>query len=302
MLNGFYSAQRCRGNVPHAPPGRTAGVASWLTATGLVTGLSAVAATPTPVVSAVPYLADSGSMAVQCGRLIDGVAVNGSASLVGFAAGLLRKVQSGYLYHYAFAMILGLGALLALTLGLFATRGLTGGAAPLDAHGLTGVFSCPAPARPGARACERRALRVLRESDVIAAEDTRVTRKLLSHYDVHTHMVAYHQHSLAERAEELLGMLREGKNVALVSDAGTPGISDPGYLLIQAALAAGRILGQCPGHHQRGRIPQQRQRAGWPPHAHQRRDDLGGRERGADRLRGGFKGRAFIQDLRCLHR
>ena len=96
MLNGFYSAQRCRGNVPHAPPGRTAGVASWLTATGLVTGLSAVAATPTPVVSAVPYLADSGSMAVQCGRLIDGVAARtqGPATVV-IRSGRVDSVQPG---------------------------------------------------------------------------------------------------------------------------------------------------------------------------------------------------------------
>ena len=72
-----------------------------------------------------------------------------------------------------------------------------------------------------------RALRVLREVDLIAAEDTRVSRKLLSHYDIHTPTTAYHQHSRGRRAEEIVEVLREGRNVALVSDAGTPGISDP---------------------------------------------------------------------------
>lgn len=96
MLNGFYSALRCRGNVPHALSGRTASVALWLAATGLATGLPAVAATPMPVVSAVPYLADSGSVAVQCGRLIDGVAArtHGPATVV-IRSGRVDSVQPG---------------------------------------------------------------------------------------------------------------------------------------------------------------------------------------------------------------
>lgn len=92
-----------------------------------------------------------------------------------------------------------------------------------------------------------RALRVLRESGVVAAEDTRVTRKLLSHYDIHTPMISYHQHSRGSRAEEILDALRDGKNVALVSDAGTPGISDPGHELIAMCIAEDVRVEAIPG-------------------------------------------------------
>lgn len=92
-----------------------------------------------------------------------------------------------------------------------------------------------------------RALRVLREVDTIAAEDTRVTRKLLSHNDIHTPMVAYHQHSKGKRAEEILEMLQNDKNIALVSDAGTPGISDPGHELIALCIAENIKVEALPG-------------------------------------------------------
>lgn len=92
-----------------------------------------------------------------------------------------------------------------------------------------------------------RALRVLKEANLIAAEDTRVTRKLLSHFDIHTPLTAYHQHSLAGRAEELLGILKEGKTVALVSDAGTPGVSDPGHELIAFCIMEGVKVEVIPG-------------------------------------------------------
>lgn len=92
-----------------------------------------------------------------------------------------------------------------------------------------------------------RALRVLKEVDIIAAEDTRVTRKLLSHYDIHTEMIAYHQHSKGRRSEEIVEMLAEGRNVALVSDAGTPGISDPGHELIGLCIARGIPIESLPG-------------------------------------------------------
>jgi len=92
-----------------------------------------------------------------------------------------------------------------------------------------------------------RALRMLKEVDLIAAEDTRVTRRLLSHYDLHTPMVAYHQHSKGRRTEEIVDALREGKNVALVSDAGTPGISDPGHELIALCIAEGVAIVSVPG-------------------------------------------------------
>ena len=92
-----------------------------------------------------------------------------------------------------------------------------------------------------------RALSVLREADVIAAEDTRVTRKLLSHFDLHTPLVSYHAHSGGQRAESLLDRLRAGQSVALVSDAGTPAISDPGFELVEAAAGEGFRVEPVPG-------------------------------------------------------
>lgn len=81
-----------------------------------------------------------------------------------------------------------------------------------------------------------RVLRVLKESDLIAAEDTRHTRKLLSYYEIHTPVISYHQHSSRHQVDRLVAQILEGKSVALVSDAGTPGISDPGQVLISACL------------------------------------------------------------------
>jgi 16S rRNA (cytidine1402-2'-O)-methyltransferase len=81
-----------------------------------------------------------------------------------------------------------------------------------------------------------RAVRVLGEVDVIAAEDTRTTRKLLTHHGVHTPLVSYHRDNEDIRTKELLERLLAGENVAIVSEAGTPSISDPGYRLILAAI------------------------------------------------------------------
>src|SRR5512137_2356100 len=81
-----------------------------------------------------------------------------------------------------------------------------------------------------------RALRILKEADVIAAEDTRHSQKLLSKYAIHTPLTSYHDHNKEEKAPVLVSRLMDGKNVALVSDAGTPGISDPGYFLINLAI------------------------------------------------------------------
>ena len=92
-----------------------------------------------------------------------------------------------------------------------------------------------------------RALRVLREVDVIACEDTRHTRTLLNHYDIKTRMLSYHEHNERERAEELGAMLQTGANVAVVSDAGTPGISDPGFRLVNDAVARGSRVVAVPG-------------------------------------------------------
>jgi 16S rRNA (cytidine1402-2'-O)-methyltransferase len=92
-----------------------------------------------------------------------------------------------------------------------------------------------------------RALRVLREADLIACEDTRQSRKLLDHYSISKPTVSYHDHNEAERTGELIGKLEGGANIALVSDAGTPLISDPGYRLVSAAAEAGIAVVPIPG-------------------------------------------------------
>jgi len=91
-----------------------------------------------------------------------------------------------------------------------------------------------------------RALRVLREVGLIAAEDTRRTRQLLARYGIHTPLISYHDHNKQARLPVLLAALRE-KDVALVSEAGMPGLSDPGYELIRAALEAGFVVVPVPG-------------------------------------------------------
>jgi 16S rRNA (cytidine1402-2'-O)-methyltransferase len=78
-----------------------------------------------------------------------------------------------------------------------------------------------------------RALRILKEVDLVLCEDTRVTKKLLSHYDIHTATMSYHAHSTLQKIDTIIEMLRDGKNLALVSDAGTPAVSDPGSLLVE---------------------------------------------------------------------
>ena len=92
-----------------------------------------------------------------------------------------------------------------------------------------------------------RALRVLKEVDVVAAEDTRHTQILLSHYDIHTPLTSYHEHNEKTKAQELVTRLARGQNVALVSDAGTPAISDPGFRLVVQAIRAGVRIIPIPG-------------------------------------------------------
>ncbi|MCW5873224.1 MAG: 16S rRNA (cytidine(1402)-2'-O)-methyltransferase [Anaerolineales bacterium] len=91
-----------------------------------------------------------------------------------------------------------------------------------------------------------RAVRVLREVQLIAAEDTRHSRKLLTHFDIHTPLTSYYEHNQKEKLEPVLAALGRG-DVALISDAGTPGINDPGYLLVRAALDAGYQVSSVPG-------------------------------------------------------
>ncbi len=92
-----------------------------------------------------------------------------------------------------------------------------------------------------------RGLRILREADIIACEDTRHTLKLLNHYEIKKPLISYHKFNETERLETLLKRIREGETVALVSDAGTPGISDPGMILIQAVIEKGLPMDVLPG-------------------------------------------------------
>lgn len=92
-----------------------------------------------------------------------------------------------------------------------------------------------------------RALRILKEVDLIAAEDTRRSRKLLSHYDIHVPLISFHEYSKRKKTQKLVDYLREGKNIALVSDAGTPCISDPGVRIVREAIAEGFRVEAVPG-------------------------------------------------------
>jgi 16S rRNA (cytidine1402-2'-O)-methyltransferase len=92
-----------------------------------------------------------------------------------------------------------------------------------------------------------RAVRLLKEADLIACEDTRHTAKLLHHYDIDKPTVSYHEHNEATRAEELVAKLEQGLNIAQVSDAGMPGISDPGYRVIKLAIERGVQVVPVPG-------------------------------------------------------
>lgn len=92
-----------------------------------------------------------------------------------------------------------------------------------------------------------RAVRVLRDADLIAAEDTRHTSKLLHHYDIRRPTTSLHEHNEQEKAAALIARLLSGSRIALVTDAGTPGVSDPGYRLVRAAIDAGIRVEAIPG-------------------------------------------------------
>ncbi len=92
-----------------------------------------------------------------------------------------------------------------------------------------------------------RAVRVLKEADLIASEDTRHTRKLLDHYGIDKPTISYHEHNELDRAADLIGRLQGGSNIALVTDAGTPLIADPGYRVVSQAAAAGLTVISIPG-------------------------------------------------------
>ncbi|MGH7783636.1 MAG: 16S rRNA (cytidine(1402)-2'-O)-methyltransferase, partial [Candidatus Binatia bacterium] len=92
-----------------------------------------------------------------------------------------------------------------------------------------------------------RAVHTLKSVDLIACEDTRHTRKLLNHFEIANRLVSYHEHNEHERAVEFAKFLEEGKSIAVVSDAGTPGINDPGFVLVTKALAIGAAVIPIPG-------------------------------------------------------
>ncbi|MFQ5455250.1 MAG: 16S rRNA (cytidine(1402)-2'-O)-methyltransferase [Nitrospirota bacterium] len=92
-----------------------------------------------------------------------------------------------------------------------------------------------------------RALRILKEVDIIAAEDTRHTRKLVSNYNIDTRLTSYHDYNKEEKGLVLTHRMKEGEDVALVTDAGTPGISDPGYFIINMAIREGIKIVPIPG-------------------------------------------------------
>jgi 16S rRNA (cytidine1402-2'-O)-methyltransferase len=92
-----------------------------------------------------------------------------------------------------------------------------------------------------------RAIRILKEMDWIAAEDTRQTRKLLSHYEISTRLLSYHEHNKQTSGEDLIHKLLQGESIALVSDAGLPAISDPGYELVRQAIAENIHVVPIPG-------------------------------------------------------
>jgi 16S rRNA (cytidine1402-2'-O)-methyltransferase len=92
-----------------------------------------------------------------------------------------------------------------------------------------------------------RVLDALREAELVAAEDTRRTRKLLSHFDIHTPLTSFYQHNELQKTDEVLRLLRDGRTVALVTDAGMPGVQDPGMLLVQKVVRGGLDLTVLPG-------------------------------------------------------
>lgn len=92
-----------------------------------------------------------------------------------------------------------------------------------------------------------RAIRVLKEADLILAEDTRTSGKLLKHYDIGTHMYSHHMHNEHKTIDGLIARLKSGETIALISDAGTPAISDPGFLLTRACVEQGVAVECLPG-------------------------------------------------------
>lgn len=92
-----------------------------------------------------------------------------------------------------------------------------------------------------------RALNILRSADIIACEDTRHSLKLLNHYDIHKHLIAYHSYNEQHSAEGIIDLIRAGKSVALITDCGTPCISDPGWVIVHRCIEEGINVSAVPG-------------------------------------------------------
>ncbi len=108
------------------------------------------------------------------------------------------------------------------------------------------LYICPTPIG-NLEDITLRALRILKEVDIIAAEDTRRTLQLLRHFDIETPLISYHQHNERAQSQNIIQRLLEGQELALVSDAGMPGISDPGEILIKRAIEEGIVVEPLPG-------------------------------------------------------
>ncbi len=120
-----------------------------------------------------------------------------------------------------------------------------------------------------------RALRVLREADIIACEDTRTSGILLRHYNIHKPLTSFHLHNENDKLPFLLSKLMEGAKIAVISDAGTPGISDPGWILLRHAMNEGMSVDVLPGANavipavlMSGINPQPFAFMGFPPEKH----------------------------------
>ena len=123
----------------------------------------------------------------------------------------------------------------------------TPGAPPAARPGMAGTLFVVATPIGNLEDITLRALRVLRETTLIAAEDTRRTAKLLAHHGIRTPSISFHEHNQRSRVPHLVARLAAGESIAVVSDAGTPGISDPGLELVQACVAAGIPVDPVPG-------------------------------------------------------
>ena len=111
----------------------------------------------------------------------------------------------------------------------------------------TGMLYLCAPPIGNLEDMTYRVVRILSEVDLIAAEDTRNSIKLLTHFDIHTPMTSYHEFNKYDKAEELVNILLSGKDIALITDAGTPGISDPGEVLVKMCMERGITVTSLPG-------------------------------------------------------